>query len=336
MRFAMDRMNRIAPDAPPEIRQEAIDAVEETLGELEPGDSEKEVQFRMGLTVDGAMRVWQRRQDSQKAVESALERLPRIQRPEMDGLHEQAQRAATQAVAELDEHAAYREMETAAARAMRPMREKMEHIERCHRCADGIFLIEATLEERPQAVRAVRAVLIQLPMDCSDFEMRQARDAEAARIQRDIRARRAGEKAEETQESVLRAVAFTHGLSGESWRRVQGEIRQDFAKLPANASRREMEQARDAHIRRHQAAHERGGAKDGGAKDGLIEIARKRFRSEVERMKWRFGGQPVGRVERETWPAVRAALEQELTGNETPEQASQILRRLIRQEATGR
>jgi hypothetical protein len=327
MRFAMDRIGRIAPDAPPEIHQQAIDAAEETLDELGPSDSEKETRYKMELTVDGAVRVWQRRKDAHKAIESALERLPQVQRPEMDGLREQAQRAVTQAIAELDEHAARREMEMAAARATRPMQEKMQHIERCYKCADGIFLSEATLEEQRQAVREIRAVLLRAPMDSSDFEMRSARDSEAALIRREIQARRAREKAEETQESVLKAAAFIHGLPADSWKRVQGEIRADFAKLPPDASWAQMKQARDARIRRHQA-----GRKRGEAKDGLIEAARKRLRSELERMKWRFDGQPVWRVEQEIWPAVCDALELELTGDESPEEASQLMRRIMRRE----
>src|SRR5262249_18609462 len=113
-------LDSLPSDMPREAELDVHAAVQEALGGSQPNRAEALTLRLLNAAVTKALRPWHRREEMQRAIDAAMNRLPGAvrYRPEWGALKQRAWDAAANAVARLREEAGYAEMEAAASNAV--------------------------------------------------------------------------------------------------------------------------------------------------------------------------------------------------------------------------
>lgn len=128
--------------------------------------------------VHRAIHPWQRKQDVQRALTSAMDLLPWDVQTKSSWAHvkEYARKAAAESVEKLPKEAKYREMAAAAEEAVQPWIAGFKHVQACLRTADSVYIYDATTAEREAAIKAVFETLTKLPVGTTGYELENAKD----------------------------------------------------------------------------------------------------------------------------------------------------------------
>jgi hypothetical protein len=175
-----------------ENRLEVRQMVQQTLDALQPWHSDRIVQQVIDGAIEKALAPWKRRQDEQRAVNRACDRLPFDLRcgaefAEAKGLALESARAV---VAKLPEGTPYGELEAAAIRATQPTIVRYEHNRVCQRMISSTWLSEATSAENEEAKEAVRRAVGGLDVGAAVNEVEKARETVLAPYRTAIAQRR--------------------------------------------------------------------------------------------------------------------------------------------------
>jgi excisionase family DNA binding protein len=168
--------------APRELELEVHAAVEDTLKHLDMAQPPAITKRLVDAAVTKALRPWNRRKEVERAMESAMNRLPWELRcrPEWMGLKQRAWEAAAGAAGRVRADAPYAEIEAAAIHATQPALREYEHAERCQRIVAGIYLFHATTEGQDRAREAARKALAALPVGTSQAQLEAGEGSGAA------------------------------------------------------------------------------------------------------------------------------------------------------------
>lgn len=194
-------LNSLPYAARNEVAIELHAAVTAALSVLQADEPETITRPLVDAAVHRVLRPWQRKEDIQRALKSAMSRLPwDVQsKSEWARFKQIARNAAVESVGKLHEQASDREMAAAAGQAVQPMIRAYEHAQAAERMVGRVYVFDATPAEQEAAEQAVREALLALPIGAAPREMEKAKDAaltpyKAAAAQRKEAARLKSEK----------------------------------------------------------------------------------------------------------------------------------------------
>jgi excisionase family DNA binding protein len=230
-------------DARQEVEIEVHTKVWEALSVLQPSQPEAIIRRLVDAAVHRALRPWIRKQEIERALKAAMNRLPLdVQfRAEYGPLKQRAWDAAVAAVGKTREEASYNEMETAAVQAVQPMIRQYEQQQACERIVGCVYVFDATFEEQQEAKEAVRQALAALPVGAvpKQFEMAEktalapfkaavAIRNEKARLESEKQAKRraAASKADLQLDHIARYLEAEYEFDGDFW-----EVRREADRL---------------------------------------------------------------------------------------------------------
>jgi hypothetical protein len=159
-------LNSVPSDARRESAMEVHTAVQEALQALPPSQTQAITQRLVDAAVHKALKPWKRKQEIERALNSAMNHLSldiRF-RSEFAPQKQRAWDAAVGAIRKVREEASYAEMETAAVEAIQPINREYEHQQTCQRIVRRVYIFEATSEETEAAQEAVQKALAELPI----------------------------------------------------------------------------------------------------------------------------------------------------------------------------
>ncbi len=238
-KYALDSVPYAARN---EVELEVHAAVTSALSVLHASDPEAITKRLVDAAVRKALRPWQRKQDVQHALKSAMNRLPwDVQnKPEWAGLKKIAWDAAAEAVGKLHEEATHREMADVAEQAVQPVIRLFEHAQTCERIATWVYVLGATAEEAEAAKESVRKALLALPVGTASPELEKAKETalaphKAAVAQRKETARLESEKQARRRAAECRVNGQLHHI--ERYLDQEYEFDGGYAELRAEANR---------------------------------------------------------------------------------------------------
>jgi hypothetical protein len=165
-----------------EVEIEVHAAVDAVLSGLQPSQPASITQRLVEAAVQRALRPWTRKQEIERALKTAINKLPSEVRNsrEYAPMKQRAGEAAVEALGKLREEASDREMESAALQAVQPMIVEYEHQQDCQRMLTRLCLFDATREEQEAAKEAVRKALAVVPVGATTKELEKAHEAAVA------------------------------------------------------------------------------------------------------------------------------------------------------------
>ena len=177
--WVQNALNSVPSEARREVEIEVHAAVDAVLSGLQPSHPALITQRLVEAAVQRALRPWTRKQEIERALRTAINKLPWDvrNRQEYAPMKQRACDAAFEALRRLREEASYREMETAAVQAVQPVIREYEHQQDCMRMVERVYLLDATREEQEAAKEEVRKALAALPISATVRELEKARDA---------------------------------------------------------------------------------------------------------------------------------------------------------------
>lgn len=178
--------------APRELELEVHAAVANALEHLDASQPVAITKRLIDAAVAKGLRPWHRRKEVERAIESAMNRLPWDLRlgQEWIGLRQRAWEAAVDAAGRVRAEASYAEIEAAAIHATQPMIREHEHADRCRRIVAGIFMLHATTEEQDRAQDAARKAMAALPVGTSHAQLERAKETAVAPIVAEVARRK--------------------------------------------------------------------------------------------------------------------------------------------------
>ena len=315
--YALDSLPN---DCPREYRPDVHQEIEAVLATLHPDQPESTVQRIVDGAVEKALRPWKRVKEIEKAIERACDNLPFGMKYSNEWKH-RAARIAREAISNPRSGAALGEMENATSLALKPLVAEFEHEEKITRAASSLWqhLPGATGDELHEAAETVAEALSEVSIGATDRQIEVARTEALAPIRQRITAR----EDIALRQRLIGDAGFTltiNGIAGNEREDALDDIRTALAKLPGR-SRDNLERARDRVIDRYRQRKDLIESTLQGLSDYVEKLHRK---YEFEDSAWQITNQ--------IRPDIQEALAGELEGDEDPEEAAQIMRRLVREE----
>ena len=245
----------------------------------------------------------------------------------------EAERIAWEAVRKLGEEASYSAMENAIDRALRPTITEFERRQKLDLFANTatMSLRGATRDELADAKEAVLEALGTLPAGATERQIQQA--GERALIS--IRTTLAGRHDQSMRAEVLRSAKFRIGFSSVPLRsepKAMEIIQRTIDGLPQGTLERDVQAAVNGVIARFQECQRRQEHAE-QQKRALVDRGLQEISPYLTRLaeEWQFDENLHGLALRLRDP-IRASLDAELDGTESPEAAIRIVRQLVREE----
>jgi excisionase family DNA binding protein len=321
-------LKSIPGDTPQSFRLDVHRAVEEVLQGLNSIPADSIICQLVVAAVDRALAPWRKSKQFAEVIREASEscsvpREMRIDRTWKARLLE----AAASGLGRLREGAGNLEMETAALRAIAPVVREFEHVQACKQMVDGIWreLLSATSEEREQGKEAVEDAMSRLPIGTSRRELERARDA-ALQPLRSSMARRREEK---MRAGVLQFIEIRlAGWPEQLRKQTIAAAHEAVNGLPAGTSEADVERVKDQVIERFRGIRDRQIRKAHLVDSGLRQIQPYLVKLALD---WEFDRATFA-LAQELQGKIRAALEEQLRGDEAQEEVDKHVRRLVRRE----
>lgn len=211
MQYALDSLPY---GARREVEIEVHAAVDAVLSGVQPSQPETNTQRLVDAVVHWALRPWTRKQEIERALNSAIEKLPWAVRNSREyvPLKLHASEAAVEAVGRLREEASYQEMETVALQAVQPVIRAYQHHESCQRIIGHVHLFDATREEQEVAKETVRKALETLPIGAATRELEKAKDDALAPYKAIVSERKEKARLESERQAQRRAAEWKADL----------------------------------------------------------------------------------------------------------------------------
>ena len=197
-----------------EVEIEVHAAVDAVLSGLQPGQPETNTQRLVDAAVHRALRPWTRKQEVERALGTAVNKLPWDVRNSRQyaPMKQRACEAAVEALRRLREEVSYREMEAATVLAVQPVIREYEHEQDCERMAGRVYIFDATQVELEAAKEAVRKGLAALPVGATVKELEKARDAAVAPYKAAVDVRKEKARVESQKQAQRRAAEWNADL----------------------------------------------------------------------------------------------------------------------------
>ena len=339
-------------DLPPEMRLEVHQAVRGRLERLDPIPLPDVTRKLVDSEVQKVVQVWERRKETERAVEEGRASLPY----ELRGYWKptqwevRAREEAATAIGRLPPDAPYEAKRAAAiqaakgvvaqyeaqqaAKADAEMRQSVIH---CTLLPDGL-----TDEVQDIAIRAIAEELAKLPPGTPRQKLEQLREKvleplRAAVVQQQqALAQQAAEERQKQEDRAVREsivawapLLLPWELPVEQKQEARAAVATAIAALPASTPKEGMEQARDEALAPYLAAAAQRERKAKLVEDGLRGIFPYIRRLEQD---WHFGTKTTQGLELEIREPIRRQLQKELTGQETPEAVEKRVQRLVREK----
>ncbi len=207
-------LNSVPQDARREVELEVHAAVDAVLSRLHPGQLAAIVRPLVDAAVHQALRPWTRKQEIEKALRTAINKLPWDVRNsrEYAPMKQHAFEAAFEALRRLREEASYREMETATVEAVQSVIREYEHQQDCQRMVRQVQIPGATRKEEEAAKEGVRKALSSLPIGAARRELEKIRDATVAPYKAAVSERSGKARLELEKQLKLGAAEWKAGL----------------------------------------------------------------------------------------------------------------------------
>jgi excisionase family DNA binding protein len=207
-------LNSMPYDARREVEMEVHTAVQEALSALQPNQPQAVTQRLVDAAVHKALRPWTRKQEIERALKTAMNRLPwDVQcRAEYAPLKQMAWEAAVAAIRRVRDEAPYREIETAAVEAVQPMIREHEHQQVCQRIVGRLYIYDASSEEEEAAKEAVRKALAEFPIGAGQRQLEKAEEVAIAPFKAAVAARKEKARLESERQARRRALAWKADL----------------------------------------------------------------------------------------------------------------------------
>lgn len=197
-----------------EVEIEVHTAVEAVLSGLQPSQPATNTQLLVDAAVHRALRPWTRKQEIERALRTAVIKLPWDVRNSRQyaPMKQRACEAAVQALGRLREEASYREMEAATVQAVQPVIHEYNHQQECERMVGRVYIFDAKQEELEGAKEAMRKGLAALPVGATVKELEKARDAAVAPYRAAVDARKEKAQLELQKQAQRRAAEWNADL----------------------------------------------------------------------------------------------------------------------------
>jgi excisionase family DNA binding protein len=203
-------LNSVPHRARGEVEIEVHTAVDAALSKLQSCEPDSITRPLVDAAVHRALRPWTRKQQIERSLNSAMNRLPLAvpNSSEYAPLKERAWEAAVEAVRRLREEASDREMETATVEAVQPMIREYEQLQACKRIVGRVYIFDATLEEQEAAKEAVRKALAALPIGAAKKELEKAEETALKPYNAAVATRKEKKRLESEKQAQRRAVEW--------------------------------------------------------------------------------------------------------------------------------
>ena len=207
-------LNSVPSRARGEVEIEVHTAVDAALSKLQSCEPDSITRPLVEAALHRALRPWTRKQQIERALNSAMNRLPLVvsNTSEYVPLKQRAWDAAVEAVRRLREEASDREMETATVEAVQPVIREYEHLQACKRIVGRVYIFDATVEEQGAAKEAVRKALAALPFGAAKKELEKAEETALKPYEEAVATRKEKKRQESEKQAQRRAVEWKADL----------------------------------------------------------------------------------------------------------------------------
>lgn len=261
----------------------------------------------------------------------------------------QAHKIASEALKDIGTGVAREEMTSRARSALQPLTQEFEHAGKIEEAVNAVHVDGADYDELRDARESVREALEALPKNSTGRQINAARDQALLPIKAHVAERIAREEAErqrqETQrqrERILSSVTWRlpAGINDDDRESAIAEISEALNELSANASERDMQQARNEVVQEYEAAYKEKArgverkASQARKKADLIQYGLGQIRPYAERMLRQFeydSGETAWSIDSRVRNEVRKTLEEELSGAESEQEVGRIVREVMRE-----
>ena len=326
-RWTEHALDAVPYGAPRAIRLDVAEAVRSVLETRDPNEPRVITERLVEGAVARACAGWQREKETEKAIEEACSTLPWDMKYGDEWKHRTRQ-ASREEISRLRDGASYAEKYAAATASLKPLVAEYEHQKRCNEAIEGVWrlLPGGNYDEWEQGKEALREALPALPIGVSQRQIEAACD----KALESIRAAIADRKDQEMRADVIKQASWSlpFGISDDTKQEALDAIREAIEELPPGTPRAELEEARDEIVGECKRDHEREKNKQRLIADGLRGIWP--YLQKLER-DYKFD-EGLFTLDRELQQDLRPVLEDELEGDESPEQVAGLVRRLVREE----
>ena len=312
-------------DAPPEVRMNLPDFVDEALARTDRQQPQHVTQSLVDATIAHVLKPHRRLQAIDRVIKDEVDRL-------VDGANGalqpteyrlRATAAAQQSARQFPEDASLEEIQFAVHQAVEPVIREFAHKSMCERIVSQLAIPGATPDELKQAQAALRPALDSLHVGCSAQQIQAVMLEVLSPLCQHIDLR----QYQALRQDVIRCCSFPWGFSNAEKEQALRAVQAAIADLPQGAPRHQLEQVRDQAIAPFLAALEIRQKKADLVEKGVSAIS---FCLTLLRIE----GKPIVDVSAFTIiirERIRALLERQLTGNETPVQVRELVDGLVRQ-----
>jgi len=316
-------LRRFPDDAPATTKLELPGRVSAVLKTMEPNVPEYVTRNLLGAVIAECTEPWRKQQQLEKAIQSAVDKLPRAAKGlELTTWQTRAIARARAAIEKLGGLATLREIEAVACEATEPIIREFEYREICDRIVRMSHVNGAMADELKEGRELVQRAFLALPIGTSIRQLEMARD-EALRPLFD---RIANRMDQEVRQAVVCSIIFPWDFPPNQKGAVVQAIHKKLEEVPTGTPRRVLEELRQHVLQPFLNSHSRHKKKKQLIESSLGEIFPYLLKLKSER---RYDGGEFT-TERNLRPVISKVLERELTGDESPDGIAKRIKVLVR------
>jgi hypothetical protein len=325
--------------APNEIELDIHSEVLAALAKVDVNEKTFVVRRLVDAATERGLRTWKADEAKRAVINEAIAQAPYEMRWH-DLWKLRTRKAASDALKDLGSSMTQDEMTPVARTALQPLIQEFEHARKIEQAVNSVRINGATYDELSEAQEVVREALSDLPNNAGNRQITESKEAALAPLAARVTERVAREDAEHRREQVLSGMSWRlpSQISDDDKESAIAEIKEALDDLPADASQREMEKARDEIVESYRGAYEKKARRaqektaQARKKTDLVKFGLAQIRPYAEKMlrKFDYGrGESVWSIESRVKTEVREVLQQELSGEESESEVAQIVRQVM-------
>jgi hypothetical protein len=335
-------------NAPDEVELDIHAEVLTALVKLDANERDFVVQRLVDAAVERGLKTWKAGEVKRHAIEDAISQLPVLMKYDQVW-KAQAAKIAREALKDVNVSVSKEEMAALARTALQPLTREFEHAGKIEEAVNSVRVNGANYDELREGQELVREALSNLPSTASNRQIAEAKEKALAPVSARVVERIAREEAERQRkevqrqrERVLSSISWRlpREISDEDEKTAIAEINKALNALPADASERDMEEARDEIVEEYQGAYKekarRAEKKTEQARNkaNLVQYGLSQIHPYAERLLRQFDyddGESVWSIGSRVRSEVQKTLEEELNGRETEPEVARIVREVMRE-----
>jgi excisionase family DNA binding protein len=325
--------------APNEVELDIHQEVIAALGKVDTNERDCVVRRLVDAAVERSLKPWKTGETRRAAIEDALSQMPYHMKCDQSW-KEKATKTASEALADVRPGVSKEEMVSLARAALQPLMVEFKRDQDVDEAVNSVRIDGANHDELCDARESVREALDALPKNTTARQIAQTKEQTLAPISARVAERIAREEAQRRREQMLSSVFWNlpREISDDDEKTAIAEITEALNDLPADASERDVEKARDEIVQEYEEIYrekaKRAAKKAAHAeqKSHLIQVGLNAIRPYAERMLREFDydrGETAWSIDARVRGEVRKTLEEELTGRETEQEVGRMVRRAM-------